>query len=125
MADRPPDIIEPQQIEILGEQDGEIERELKRRLIPILKEVAEIKAAYLAIADYRDGSPASVVLCLRSDKGDDVVLVSRMARVFAELFNTKEHLDVLFMDAGRERFVKAVCSSFYVRRRFSLRGLLS
>lgn len=111
------DIIEPQLIEILGEQDGEIERKLKQKLVPILEEAGDVRSAYLAIADYRDGSPPSVVLCLRSDNDDNAVLAVRIGKVFAELFNAKEHLDVLFMDSQRERVVRAVCSAFYSRRR--------
>ena len=114
MASRPPDIIEPSCLEFLGEQDGEPERELKQKLTPILEE-ARVKAAYLAIADYRDGSPPSVVLCLRSDKGADAVIVAQIGKVFAEVFNAKEHLDVLFMDSRKESAVRAVCSAFYVR----------
>jgi len=41
-------------IEFLGEQDGELERELKQELVPILEEAREVRAAYLAIADYHD-----------------------------------------------------------------------
>ena len=57
MASRPMDIIEPRFLEFLGEQDGEPERELKQKLVPILEESLEIKSAYLAIVDYRDESP--------------------------------------------------------------------
>jgi SseB protein C-terminal domain len=109
------DIIEPRFLDFLGEQDGELERELKQKIVLILEESREIKSAYLAIADYRDGSSPSVVLCLRSEKGDDPTLGLRIGKVFAELFNAKEHLDVLFMNSRKESAVRAVCSPFYVR----------
>jgi SseB protein C-terminal domain len=116
MAPRPPDIIEPKLIEFIAEKtEGPPERELKQKLVPILEEAGDISAAYLAIADYRDGSPPSVVLCLRSEKGDDPVIVSRIGKIFAQVFNAKEHLDVLFMDAQKESAVRTVCSPFYVR----------
>jgi hypothetical protein len=108
------DIIEPKLIEFLGEQDGEPERNLKQNLVPILEEALEIKSAYLAIADYRDGSSPSVVLCLRSEKGEDPPFVLRIGRIFSEVF-ANEHLDVLFMDSQKESAVRAVCSPFYVR----------
>jgi hypothetical protein len=114
-AIRPTDIIEPNLIEFLREQDGEPERELKQRLIPILEEAMEIKSAYLVVADYHDGSPPSVVLGLRSEKGDDPVMVERIGKFFREVFDAKEHLDVLFMNSEKERAVRAVCSPFYVR----------
>ena len=117
MASRPPDIIEPSCLEFLGEQDGEPERELKQKLIPILEEALEIKSAYLAIVDYRDGSSPSVVLCLRSDKEADAAFALRIGKIFAEVFNAKEHLDVLFMDSLKESAVRAVCSPFYVSGR--------
>jgi|SRR5277367_778728 len=115
MASRPTDIIEPRHLKFLGEQDGEPERELKRKLIPILEGAGDIRAAYLVIADYRDGSSPSVVLCLHSEKGDDPVIVSRIGKIFSEVFNAKEHLDLLFMDSVKESAVRAVCSPFYVR----------
>jgi hypothetical protein len=74
---RPMDIIEPQLIEFLGEQDSEPERNLKWKIVPILKETLEIKSAYLAIADYHDGTSPSVVLCLRSEKG----IISARSRI--------------------------------------------
>ena len=100
-------------MEFVGEQDGEPERELKQRLVPILEEALEIKSAYLAIVDYRDGSSQSVVLCLRSDKEADAAFVLRIGKIFAEVFNAKDHLDVLFMDSRKESAVRAVCSPFY------------
>jgi hypothetical protein len=113
---RPMDIIEPKLIEFVGEKvDGPPELRLKQMLVPILEEAPEIKSAYLAVADYRDGSSPSVMLCLRSDKGKDPTLALRIGTVFSELFNTNEHLDVLFMDSRRESTVRAVCSPFYVR----------
>src|ERR1700689_501759 len=99
MASRPPDIIEPSFLAFVGEPGGEPERELKRKLVPILEELGDVSSAYLAIADYRDRSSRSVVLCLRSEKGDDPVIVSRIAKIFAEVFNAKEHWDLLFMDS--------------------------
>jgi len=108
------DLIEPRLMEFVGEQDGEPERELKQKLVPILEEALEIKSAYLAIVDYRDGSSPSVVLCMRSDKEADAAFVLRIGKVFSEAFNAKEHLDVLFMDSRKESAVRAVCSPFYV-----------
>jgi hypothetical protein len=113
---RPMDIIEPNLIEFIGEKvEGPPELRLKQMLVPILEEVPEIKSAYLAVADYRDGSPPSVVLCLRSEKGADAPLVLRIGKVFSELFNTEEHLDVLFMDSRKESRVRSLCAPFYVR----------
>jgi len=115
MVSRPMDIIEPNLIEFLEEKiEGPPELTLKQMLVPILEEVPEIKSAYLAVADYHDGSPPSVVLCLRSDKEADAAFVLRIGKIFSELFNDKEHLDVLFMDSRKESAVRAVCSPFYV-----------
>jgi hypothetical protein len=116
---RPSDIIEPRYLEFIAEKiEGPPERELKQMLVPILKE-AGVKSAYLAIADYHDGTPPSVVLCLRSEKVDDAVLAYRIGQVFAGLFNSEEHLDVLFMDSPKESAVRAICTAFYVRDSYS------
>ncbi len=123
--------VDPRHIEFLYEQDGEIERELKRRLVPLLEAAEGVRAGYLAVADYHDGSRPSVVLCVRrsrrggyasavlralrvrADNGVDHALIREVGKVFAEIFNSTEHLDVFFVDARQESEVRAVCAPFF------------
>jgi hypothetical protein len=125
--------VDPRHVEFLYEQDGEIERELKRRLVPLLEAAGGVRAAYLAVADYHDGSRPSVVLCVRADRGRrggyvsavlralrvradngvDHAFIRKVGKVFAEIFNSTEHLDVFFVDARQESEVRAVCAPFF------------
>jgi hypothetical protein len=100
-------------IHFLGEQDGASEQELKQKLVELLSGVKIIKAAYLAIADYQDGSAPSIVLCLRSERGADTELVGSIGEIFSSMFNAEEHLDVLFANENEENELREVCRPFY------------
>jgi hypothetical protein len=62
-------------IRFLGEQDGQIEKEIKARWQPILATFSDVRRAYLAIASFDQSQNYQVVLCIQSKKGDDPLLV--------------------------------------------------
>ena len=79
----------------LREQDGKPERRLKNDIAIILKRKVAIERAYLVQVINRD--EAGVALCIksRSDQAD-MELVRQVGRIFAQQFNAREHLDILF-----------------------------
>jgi hypothetical protein len=97
-------------VTFVGEQDGEPERLLKNALVAELRNVAELKRAYLARVEYADG--VHVALCLAAP--EDPVAVERIGTRFAEIFGRHEHLDILFLTAGQEAKLQLVCSPFHV-----------
>jgi hypothetical protein len=95
----------------LGAQDGELERELKERVEPLLAGCSAVERAYLAIVTYDDPSKTAVALCVRGP--EDPALAQRIGRVFAELFASGVSMDIMFVDETKEEGVAAVCRPFY------------
>ncbi len=100
-------------IRFLGEQDGQIEKEIKARWQPILATFPDVLRAYLAIASLSQSQNYQVVLCILSKKGDDPLLVNALAQPFREMFNATTPLDIMFLNVAQETDVQKVCRAFY------------
>ena len=100
-------------ITFLCEQDGEIERELKSRLVTFLDDRTSVIRAYLARVDYGDPKAYNVALCLRCPQGEDKALLANIGEIFASLFGRDIHLDILFLHDTNENELLAVCKPFY------------
>jgi len=107
-----PRIIDVPQIEFIGEQDGPAERELKAALVDIFKNNSAVLKAYLAIAEYADGT-VNVVLGLKSAAKSETEIAQRVHAAFSAIFNRHMHLDILFLDPAREASIAKVCKSFF------------
>jgi hypothetical protein len=112
MSDRVGVIPNPS-IRFVGEQDGPSEHDFKRDISILLGTRKDVRSAYLAIADYSDGLPLKVVLCLRLEKGEDKKLLRQVNKIFAKMFSHTESLDVLFLDEAEESCLKRICLPFY------------
>lgn len=108
-----PEEIQVPKLRFLGEQDGVPERELKDRLIKFFQVDQSILRAYLARVAYSDPSPLVVALCLRSEFGPDRVVVEKIGKIFASMFGSHEHLDIIFLDGQQEHELAKVCSPFF------------
>jgi len=100
-------------IRFLGEQDGQIEKEIKARWQSILATFPDILHAYLAIASFGQSQNYQVVLCIMSKTGENPLLVDALAQPFREMFNAATPLDIMFLNAATEADVKKVCRAFY------------
>ena len=100
-------------IRFLGEQDGQIEKEIKARWQSILATFPDVLRAYLAIASFNQSQNYQVVLCIQSKKGDDPLLVNALAQPFREMFNATTPLDIMFLNAAQEIDIQKVCRAFY------------
>ena len=96
----------------LQEQDGPTECELKKRIAECLSCNDSVRHAYLARARYADDS-CNVALCLRTELGPDRKLVEEIGKIFASLFASHEHLDIMFLSEAQEAEVMAVCKPFF------------
>lgn len=112
---RSPRIVHAPQLRFLSERDGLPEQVLKEKLRELFACDQRIWKAYLATVDYGHETSSGVVLCLRTVMGPDSALVTQVVDVFAALFRTDEHLDVLFLDDEQERHIERGCKPFYVR----------
>lgn len=108
---RPMETFRTLDIVFLGEQDGEVERDLKNRLSKLFSEDCEIERAYLARVSL-DGA-ASVCLCLRRPSGDSEQLARSVAIIFSDMFNRHQHLDIKFISAEQDTQLRSVCQPFY------------
>jgi hypothetical protein len=117
MRRRPTEERTPRVIRFVHEQDGEPEREVKALLARYFEESGTVVRAYLARVDYGEPDAYDVALCVVTPDGrQDPEVLNAVARIFGDLFSTKEHLDTLFLTPARERELAAVCRPFFARR---------
>jgi SseB protein C-terminal domain len=103
-------------ITFLGEQDGPAERRLKEALAVVLGLNLTVTRAYLARVRH-DGKSDGVMLgLLTTNEQDREKLAGQVGRTFAALFNAKTSLDIIFLDAERDREIRKVCPAFYERK---------
>jgi len=95
--------------EILGDQDGQPEKELKNALVPLLARASGIRKA--ALARIVSGSRPDVALILSGP--DNPTLASESGTVFKERFATGEYLTIAFVPSSQEREVLSKCTAFY------------
>ncbi len=101
------------EIRFLGEQDGPPERLLKGRLADFFRRDRSVNMAFLARVDFGEGKEASVVLGLRTQFGPDKGLVEKVGTIFADVFNSKEHLDIMFLTDAQEAQLRKACAPFF------------
>jgi hypothetical protein len=95
----------------LFEQSGPAEQDLQNRLIAAVLIGSPIARAYLARVEA--DAESGVALCLRA-KDADANIVRKVAEVFAGLFGSHEHLDVVFLTDSQELELRRVCAPFWV-----------
>lgn len=101
-----------EEIAFTGEQDGPAEQRLKHVLSGAFRGGGVVRKAYLARASIDGIATVALALCADRESED---LVRQASAVFAALFNTLQHLDVVFLDAAQEIEVSRVCRAFFER----------
>ena len=97
----------------IAEQDGSTERDLKAAFVKVFREEPTVERAYLALAEHGDGTGAHVTLAIKSSFGEDPLLVRKLMSIFSEMFNSREHLDLMFIREDQEHQLREVCTPFY------------
>ena len=97
----------------IAEQDGPTERDLKAAFIQVFREEPAVERAYLARAEHGHGSGAHVTLAIKSSCGENPLLVRKLMSIFSEMFNSQEHLDMMFIREDQEHQLREVCAPFY------------
>ncbi|HWY71349.1 MAG TPA: enhanced serine sensitivity protein SseB C-terminal domain-containing protein [Terriglobales bacterium] len=100
-------------VTFLGEQDGEVEKEFKQRLLDRFATSTTLHKAYLVRARYGESPEIKVVLALDANAGGLVILRDRASRVFAKMFNSETSLDILFLSDEQKQRISAVAKPFY------------
>lgn len=100
-------------IRFVGEQDGQVEREIKELWKSIFLKNPSVKYAYLALVTYENSSTPQPTLCILHSEGDNQALVNSVSEPFRKIFNTNTALDILFLNPEQETQVRRVCKPFY------------
>ena len=103
------------EVTFLGEQDGPAERRLKEALAVLLGLGASVTRAYLARVVYDDKTSGVMLGLVTDDERNSDKVASQMGKTFAALFNTKTHLDIMFLDRARDAEIRKACTPFYDR----------
>ncbi len=103
-------------IVFVTEQDGEPQRRLKARLVERFHSSAGLLEAFLVWARYDDASDLNMAPCLKIDKGiPDFELIKADGAEFANIFNSREHIDTLFLTPAQYQQIVTVARPFYRR----------
>jgi hypothetical protein len=110
---RSPEELRVGSVNFILEQDGVPERELKAKLVTFFNSAAWVKVAYLAQVTYQDAGPSHVALCVRGQPGQNRIFAERVGTLFASIFGSHEHMDVLWITPEQEIALARVCRPFY------------
>jgi hypothetical protein len=105
--------VRPRKCAFVGEQDGPPEEELKNKLVILFGQLRLVNIAYLAVVRYGDAVSPNVALCVRGQPGQNRMFAERVGRVFAAIFDSHEHLDVIWLTPEQEIILAKVCHPFY------------
>jgi SseB protein C-terminal domain len=103
-------------LRFLGEQEGHPEQMLKEKLTVLFDLGRKIDRAYLARVHFENRPGVSVTLCLRAHSDGQEKILNSVSTVFSNLFNTKEHLDIIFISDEQETQLRGVCRPFYIKK---------
>ena len=98
-------------IVFVGPQTGAGEERLVDTLRAIFAKAPRVRRAYLVRVRYPERANEDIALCLVGE--DDDVVIDAVQRVYFELFNQGEHLDVFFVTAAEELRLAGVSQPFY------------
>lgn len=101
------------QIRFLAEQDGPSERILKSNLVSFLTSQCWVQAAYLVRADFGEETAQTVALCVKGEPPDRSATVSQIQSIFSAIFNTSQHMDILFLTQPSEKELSLICRPFF------------
>jgi hypothetical protein len=101
------------EIRFLAEQDGPSERILKSNLCRFFESQSWAQAGYLVLADFGEGTAQTVALCVKGEPPDRSATVSHIQSIFSTIFNTSQHMDVLFLTEPSEKELSLICHPFF------------
>ena len=108
------DRVETGRLVFVGEQDGADEQELKSRLRRFFPGTAA-HSAFLVRVRYQDSSATHVALCVGGLGGpQQESIADEIGRIFSSMFNSTQHLDIIFLSTAQENEIVNVCRAFYM-----------
>lgn len=113
---RSPQQMRVQTVSSLGEHDGPPERELKNKLVILFGQLRLVNIAYLAVVRYEEVGSLNIALCVRGQPGQNRMFAERVGSVFASIFGSHEHLDVIWLTPEQETNLAKICRPFFGTR---------
>lgn len=113
MASMKIDSLKASRITFICEQDGQVEKKLKRQLISCFAE-SKVRTAYLSRVSYGDSTEQRVALCLDSGGQNDEQVPKCVAEIVHSDFRQSESLDIIFLTETQLQEAALVASPFYV-----------
>jgi hypothetical protein len=95
------------------EQDGPPEREFKKGLVAFLERAPFVNRAYLARVTYGTSSELHVALCVKGQPGQNRLFAERAGSIFASIFGSHEHVDIIWLMPDQEVALAKVCRPFF------------
>lgn len=100
-------------VHFISEKTGDAEDVLKAHLREMLIKDKKTQRAYLAAVQYEGHDDFAVALCLVRPGPNSLDLVGKTASAFAELFSSREHLDMILLSNSQVEEIEEVCKPFY------------
>jgi SseB protein C-terminal domain len=97
----------------LGEQRGDVERELKKRLSEYFSRSTSVSCAYLVRASYKETPGINIALCILAKLQSRNELLPAIEQVFGGLFHATQHMDILFLSKVQLQEINKVAKPFY------------
>jgi hypothetical protein len=95
------------------EQDGDSEKTLKARLVPLFQSDLHVAEAYLTKVRYSESSETQIVLCLATGGSSCPEIVEAVGSEFRKMFNASVSLDILFLTPSQHSSIRLVANPFY------------
>jgi len=111
---RLPEMIRPDEIKFLGEQEGKAEDQFKVNMSRLFANQPGIfRRAYLARVSYGEPSICSVLLCLRNIESIEHELQRGFKYMFSEICRVGDFYDSIMLNEEQEQELRKVCKPFY------------
>jgi len=101
------------EIVFIGEQDGNVEKELKAHLVGCFKANVHVAAAYLVRVKYGNSKTETIALCVKVDGENHSEIANLIGSQFKKMFKPTESLDIIFLTPEQEPRISIVAKSFY------------
>lgn len=103
-------------LKIITEQDGVIEKEFKKKVINLFNEIKMVKKAFLVRATYDDDVNKSfVLLCLKANSEFQKILLNRISEIFSSMFSENQSLDILLINSEKQEIqLEEVAKPFFI-----------
>jgi hypothetical protein len=100
-------------VTFISDQNGPVELELKKKLVPCLSSYQQVFKAFLARVSYGSSPKQEVALCLVGGDNDAEQILGCVQPIFEQMFRTSESLGIVFLTDEKLKQISSVAKPFY------------